>query len=309
MSTWFFIRFRRGFRMRRASPPRFVFVCLLLGAFACGTSNTLLPVSREQAVSACVAFASCVPGDGVHACFQRQLNLFSPEEIRCLASAGSDCARVATCIGISVRSAPSDGGCGKSCEDGMLVTCSDSFRYKSDCTRWGARGDSCFASSLTAGCGIASCTQTRESCEGTKRVVCDLGVLTVNDCRNGGALTCQQNGNQTTCVGAGAACSDAEGATRCDGEVLVRCVGGREDRRDCRIGFEGGGCRVRSDSVDSSAFCGYDTGCRPKSGEEACSGDGGLKLTFCAGGQARTVDCVALGHRGCAGRACAPNIP
>ncbi len=288
--------------------PRFAFAFSALAVFACDSSNTLSPVTREQAVSACVSFASCVPGDGVHACFEKQLNLFSPAEVRCLAAAGSDCSKVAACIGISVSTVSGDGGCSKSCDNGKLVSCSESFRFKSDCKRWGAPGDSCFASGLTAGCGIGSCSQTMESCDGTKRVVCDLGVLTVTDCRNGGARTCEQRGNQTVCVGAGATCADAEGATRCDGDVLVRCVGGREDRRDCRIGFETMGCRIRSDSTDTSAFCGYETGCRPRSGEEACSGDG-LKLTFCAAGMARTIDCVGLGYRGCAGRACAPNLP
>lgn len=294
---------------RRALALLCVAAALPLG---CESPNALRPVTRTEAVSACIAFSACFPGEGIHHCFDRDLPLLHPDEVRCLARAGADCESAGRCVRRTVRSAPD--GCPSACESGELVSCRAGLRVRSDCKRWGAPEAMCVlgpAGALAPGaaCGLGTCDRVTDRCEGTVRITCDPGslVLVADDCRNQGALTCRVEGGAARCAGTGAACTD-EGATRCDGDVRVRCVGGREERRDCRIGVEGGGCRSASGPGGAFAFCGFDSECRPRSGEEACGGEGGTSLTFCAGGVRQVIDCVRLGHRGCAGRACAPRL-
>ena len=188
--------------MRRA-PPRYAPLCLLwrvacLLIVGCGSSNSLSPVTQEQGVSACLTFASCVPGDGVHGCFTQQLSLFSTEEVRCLAAAGGDCGKASLCVGVSVSPAPADGGCSPSCDGPRLARCAENFRYQTSCSRWAAADATCLSTSLGAGCAIGSCPQTRAYCDGTRRIVCDSGLLVVHDCRLEGALTCGSTGSDGT---------------------------------------------------------------------------------------------------------------
>ena len=285
----------------------------VLAGTACEPSNVLRPVSRADAVNACIAFASCLPTDGIHRCFDYYLPLLQPEETRCLAAAGADCTKVGRCVGQRVSAAPD--GCPTMCEGGELATCRDGLRVRVDCKRWSAVDAVCVQgpqSALMPGaaCGIGTCDRVTQRCDGTVRIACDPGslVLTSEDCRAHGALTCRVEGGVAQCAGTGAACAE-EGASRCEGDVRLRCIGGREERRDCRIGLQGGGCRSAAGPSGAYAFCGFDTECRPKSGDEACGGEGGTFLTFCAGGAREVIDCSRLGYRGCAGRACAGRLP
>jgi hypothetical protein len=132
-----------------------------------------------------------------------------------------------------------------------------------------------------------------ECCGDDLLAICDTeeGVpWRIEDCGHFG-WTCTPGSPARCTDGSERTCSEGT-PRRCDGDQLVFCVSGYEIAFDCGRVIDGFGCyQVDSDDPD----CGYGEGCDPDS-NGTCDGD---ILTFCAGGELRSVDCAEMGFSEC----------
>ena len=267
-----------------------------------GTGSAGNPLTADQIEKACVAVYSCdfqaLGGKTVNDCMTKLsdgdtlASYYRPDQIRCLAAAGSDCTAALACIGMSIGSAGScsditacNGSVFHSCQGGRSfdTQCAGGLYFTSDTT--------CLATGGTHTCGLATCTQTSTTCDGTRLVHCNGSLETVFDCGPYG-MTCD---GSPSCVGAGAACS----AASCQGTSWVRCEGGHEARVDCAAALQGGTC------VDATTGCGFAATCADSS-PATCNGN---VLTACVLGTPMTLDCVAAGYQGCSAGECVSPMP
>ncbi len=278
-----------------------------LAAVGCGESGTTASVGSK----ACMSLASCDLFDfNVSQCsFGAALlgsdywsNVFKiePEQVTCLAAAGSDCDAARKCLNKGAAPATCSGG--RSCEGTVLVLCEDNLAAPG--TRGTRRFDcasanlSCIANGATLDCGTASCSGLNASCSGNDLLYCQGdGVQRRYPCSESNA-TCVTTGIAPHCRGTGAACSQQSGnplqppPIRCDGTKVVFCVDGQEAPFDC--GPYGLGCFANANDADFG--CAFGNACDD---DYNATCDANAKLTFCNGGNVDVFDCKGAGYSSC----------
>jgi hypothetical protein len=212
------------------------------------------------------------------------VSIYRPAQIRCLADAGANCAAARACVGYTY------GACSPSglhCDGDRRVDCSGGSGLSLNCRGglWYTSDSTCVTGS-SVDCGIGTCTDGAPSrCDGSRAVICQNGVLKAFDCAQLGE-TCSAAGGDAGCVAAGAACT----ASRCEGNQLVRCDGGHEQRYACDAMFHGGIC---ASTGRDGASCAFGPDC---STPATCAGN---VAQLCVLGAAVSFDCVAAGFAAC----------
>lgn len=253
------------------------------------------PVTRDDAIRACVLLASCGGGgDGVADCFTDVLPLLSAAHIGCVLEAGTDCAASRACVGI--LGVEVDPDCVPSCDGDVLVDCGDGVRATYDCGDYvELPGQTCVVGNFGPECGAGTCDQEESSCDQDAVLACDVdrGVIERGDCARFG-LSCDVDDGTARCSD-GTATPCADDPPRCDGDSLARCSGGYQVAFDCGFVIDARGCHQ---TTETGAFCGFGDACEPLTakGEETCDG---TVITFCAAGAIESVDCADLGFTGC----------
>jgi hypothetical protein len=189
---------------------------------------------------------------------------------------------------------------GASCDGDLLVQCAaaspvvDWAIANTDCAALGMR---CLAANGNANCSDGTpCTPTPGSghCDGNTFVACDGNTKLTwrEDCARSGIVnaSCRSDSARAGCFPSGPSCSGS--ADRCDGDVLVQCVVGEEERVDCaRVS---GRCSLRSDVTGVYGSCVSLATC---SASDAC---GAATLATCVDGIPQSIDCSAIGLSMCA---------
>lgn len=213
---------------------------------------------------------------------------------RCVAAAEADCDAITACL--------THGEPPASCEplvtpdrcDGTLLRqCSraSGTDLVVDCASLDLR---CFIDDTgTATCGLDRCDPEtfRADCHGDQLVICEDGVVVVAQCDAAGLSCVQTEGDRPgLCAGGGAPCSEAEDPRRCEGDLVVGCIGGTTASVDCdevverwtcgpRAGTHG--CVPGGDECTAEPLFGTDL-------DESCDGD---EVTFCMDGLVTTLAC------------------
>ena len=215
--------------------------------------------------------------------------------------AAPDCEALRTCLAagnVAASCTPPAGYYKRWCADSRhLRGCSIGTEVEFDCAALGLScQDLVFPSSR-----FGTCSQPGNNSGQTLAVACDGdwatvdawgGRLTLNCAYLGGSCVAGNYADMGDagvpfCLGKEAAtCSGGPG--RCDGNQLIRCLGGREAATDCG-GFEQT-CLAPQDWVPHCDFA----GCLTTS--ETCAGG---VLGFCGPGGATTLECAALGLTSC----------
>jgi hypothetical protein len=292
--------------------------CVLVVLIACGGNHQTgddastdappaTPLTAEQLALACENAYGCLapPIDGptIPTCLTHLWDgdtfvaATRAEQIRCLAAAGGDCTVARACIGYKMEtcSATLD-----ECRGDTYYSCDGTLATEIDC-RGGAwfTSDSTCVTGASIACGLGTCTSTGStttSCDGTRVVACQPdGVREPFDCSQYFGETCSMVGSDASCTGTGAACT---GGGHCDGNTMVRCDGGHEQRVDCAAVLDGGTCLpVGSGGVscDFGSACGATTA--------TCNGN---VASLCILGVTIDVDCIASGFAGCTAGSCIP---
>lgn len=185
---------------------------------------------------------------------------------------------------------------GNSCDGDLLVYCSTGqvVDWSIDNTDCAALGMHCFEVNGTASCSDGtSCAPIPGpgNCDGNAIVRCD-GVTNLTwreDCSRSGIInaTCRSNGKSAGCFPSGSACDN----DRCDGDILVQCAVGEEQRTDCAgIGRH---CVLQPNPAGPVGFCAADvTSCT-----DACDN---AMLIDCVDGVPQAIDCSTIGLSTCA---------
>jgi hypothetical protein len=283
-------------------------VALLSALAACGSSaagddddgvdaSVSPPLTAEETTTACLLYGSCM-GDGINDCFTDAMPFWSTSEARCVIAAGTDCAAVRACFGMTVTPDASCTSAMTSCDGTNLVSCADGVRSTINCPsaspllRVGV-GPTCVATSTGALCGDATCSAAAATCDGTIATVCNTskGVQMSIDCAEY-AQSCVSGG--CSAAGGGGSCT-AGTLPRCDGSAIVRCSAGVELTTDCQTIGQAASCYAGSGTT-TEPYCGFGNACYPTKGAETCSGNA---VMFCAAGITATIDCTSLGFTRC----------
>jgi len=275
----------------------------------CGLAATLLfglgcggePANSatDEAVAACVSLASCF-GASVTSCLIADVPHMTAQEIGCLAASATDCTRAGMCSPGETRlpglHAPCvGGGSAQTCDGTNIVFCDVNDTDSQSCPMTAASGSTCVMTSTGgARCAFGMCNDDSQHCDGSVLVRCVDGVLEAHDCALlVPALECRQNpAGDFACGGAGPACSSGD-PPHCEGNALVTCANGFQSRTDCSVG--GASCLVPGDS-SAPPYCGWGNPCDTSMPQARCDGP---KLSFCAAGLRRTIDCAGAGFTGC----------
>lgn len=263
------------------------------------------PMPEPDVTRACVLAASCLPRLAVSLteCLSERLPA-SPDAPRCWLGALS-CTEVAECFGFSVSTAPCASADFRSvCDENRVVSC-DLPRTSRDCSAVGGTCQS-YASFPNdapdyldaADCAVeTTCTGTNDSyvCDGSKRFRCRAGVAFGEDCAARG-MACEDAPNGAVCVVTGPRCAEPNVGRCVDDDHGSFCGSdGRAVSIDCAaLGFT---CReaperlhgVRCDSPS----------CTPAEVARCIEECDGSSAHLCLGGQRFSVDCRALGLKGC----------
>jgi hypothetical protein len=280
---------------------RWSWIALVLAGCGGQSGNSGPPLTMDNLARACENAYACIapPIDAptLPGCLRNLddvdsvVSIYRPDQVHCLAAAGTDCAAVTACIGAGFRSCSPDG---QRCEGNEVIDCHGGRTLAVDC-RGGLwfPDDSTCVQGTRPGCGVATCADgAPRTCHGTRLVRCVEGVSQEIDCAQAGA-TCVADGTSAGCGGTGAACA----ASRCDGNRLILCLSGHETIYDCAAMLRGGSC-VPGGSTGFS--CGFGPDC---GGTATCAG--GTAQLCVLGGQA-SVDCLASGFVSCAAGSCLP---
>ena len=282
---------------------------LLLLVAGCGNGN----VTAQSGAAACITAAACgIVTGGVSFCTQYVITVndpavataahFSPSEVNCIASAGSNCAAAKKCLGGGNTPATCSGNA-QSCNGNTWQQCTpvagsggNDGIQTFDCA---AYGQMCVTNNGNTNCGYGTCSGLSAACvsaDGTPGgsfvQTCNGGILERDDCSRFDSA-CNPNG-VAHCRGNGPACNSLtnDATVRCDGSVLVTCADGQEARQDCAK--DGLGC---FSGVGGKKFgCAAGTACDTGSYGAQCQG---TKLTFCNKGLIQTVDCSSAGFTAC----------
>jgi len=287
---------------------RIVFALVLALVAGCGTRPPLLPT--DDVIRACVTGSACNVTDYLGECVSELMTIGrDPQELAasrplsaalvpCLVAAGTDCDAARGCVNLGTSATSCDGMPAR-CDGDILRYCSGDLppRYSAafDCSSVGLH---CLADTNGApGCAFGTCGETGVVCDGNTAYFCDNRLLAHRSyCDDFGAVcgTDPVTG-AAGCLATGPSCSSLH--SHCDGDTLVECGGGHEERIDC--GAQG--LRCVSDGQDGR--CANDTKCSVDTYGQTCS-DG--RLTYCFEGLVLTVDCIAAGFTGCTQSACTP---
>ncbi|HEY5945770.1 MAG TPA: hypothetical protein VIV40_09775 [Kofleriaceae bacterium] len=279
---------------------------LCIAVVACGSSssdgqgdaNVPPALTPDEAANACVLYGGCM-GDGINDCYTDAMPYWTTAEARCVLAAGSDCAAVRACFGLTIVA---DASCTTrtiTCDGSNLVTCADGARSTVACPTASpvigvGAGSTCVPTSTGALCGDATCSAASATCTGSVASSCltTKGVSMSIDCAD---YAQQCVGGACTAAGGGATCA-AGTLPRCDGSLIVRCSGGVEVTTDCKT--------IGRDAIcypGTEPYCGFGDACYPTKGTETCNGN---SVTFCAAGVTASVDCTSLGYTRCFGGRC-----
>lgn len=259
------------------------------------------PLTLDDIARACVSGYACLapPIDNptIPTClshlddFDTVVSIYRPAQIQCLAKAGADCTAARACLGYTYGACSPDG---QHCDGDRLTDCSGGSGLLLDCRHglWFTSDATCVAGT-PVGCGIGTCTAgTPTRCDGSRALVCKGGVLEALDCAQLGE-TCVTTSSGATCAASGAACT----ASRCEGNQLVRCDGGHEQRYACDAMLAGGTCVNQG---RGGASCAFGVDC---SSGAACAGN---VTQLCVLGRQVSIDCVAAGFASCSVGSCIP---
>ena len=230
-------------------------------------------------------------------------HFITPDSVRCLSTAGADCAAAARCLNEGKDPAPC---VDDACDGTSLVACDlpggdgGGLGRRFDCAPFAA---TCRLLSVGGQPPHAHCYPTicdgmsGNGCVGPVGYSCNVmaSIFSEDDCRPLGATCALDNHGFPECIGAGPACNGPPGqdALRCDGSVLVSCLGHHEARFDCST--VGQGCFSVDTPNGKQPRCAYADQCST-SYTPTCDG---RNLTYCNKGLLTTIDCVAFGFRGC----------
>jgi hypothetical protein len=275
---------------------------LLAAVGGCGSPSAVVPTNEQ--VRACATATACAIMNDFDGCIRYFGNVaetvahtgtatFGPADIACLARAGSDCDAAQRCVN-GGAAAQSCSGSAAACDGNIARGCFSGMTRAFDCASVGLR---CIASaSGSAACGADGCAPDGTSCDlaGATLYDCVDGVQRQVDCTRDGAA-CVFVGPVASCIGVGHTCATN---TLCDGDVIVSCASGRQQRLDC--GARGLHCIV---NYRPTPFfeCGNGTTCDTAS-KASCDGAG--QLHYCYLGTPLVADCLASGFSGCAATGC-----
>ena len=192
----------------------------------------------------------------------------------------------------------STGSCG-GCFGDSVVACPEEgapLGFKIDCS---AVSLQCVETTegFSASCGAGTCNTQGNSCEGSQRSACELGVAKEYDCETAD-LKCESDGSEDAwCQGQSGPCSADADAAICVGTLARNCVGGGWQEQECAFLGDAGShqCSVTQEETPR-ALCIFDAGCDPGSFVPTCE-DGNLEL--CPSGRPIAIDCGGLGLGGC----------
>jgi hypothetical protein len=236
---------------------------------------------------------------------------FDDAMVACVNGAGSDCGKVFACQNLGhapeacdgkVFQDRCDGNVAESCGERRLVTHDDCGKYREAMSL--PFDYACVISDGRATCEPPGCIDFSPRCHDGAVEYCDDGGLRAKSCDLYGMAECREeaSGGGARCVGTGSPCAGGASPDRCEGDVLVYCLNGREARKDC--------------SKIGSHFLGSEYTCELEGGKGECVGSGndcfddsethqggdfctGAVLGYCNTGHRQRIPCKALGFDGC----------
>lgn len=284
---------------RRLYPATcFLFPVLLTVLVSAGCEEETL--SHQELLDACARRNACevMPYPSLAGCaeefYQRQTSFGMAPVYRslyhCVNNTGGDCAAVRACFGYSETLDSCTAEYQASCSGRRAHSC-DLITHRSfslDCSQANLQCAVPQSQSFAARCTPGTCqTGDPRTCQKGKLHSCNDGVIEVSDCDAQG-LTCAANASGVLdCVGRGDACTSAGAPASCDGQVAVRCVGGRIHREDCSKNPLASACQ-------DGTCTGQGTQCQDDF--DRCQGE---HLESCLDGQWQVLDCQALGLGPC----------
>jgi hypothetical protein len=278
---------------------------LVLWLPSCGARTGAAPVDSAPVastiVAACVRLASCDRLGNISDCIfsstpdGRIPNLLQQRTIfaSCVDAAGANCQAVFQCQNAAAGPCPV-GGFRAHCDGSRQVYCSGGELFVDDCASGAqagvAPGSTCvLGSDGQPECGIGACPSPAPApkCDGEIFEECVNGVLMRRECSLGVCALDPQGSYD--CDGTGAQCQTDE----CDGDVLLKCLGGRQIPVPCNESAVPSTCGYEG----STAQCAPSPSlaCDPVSHVDRCDG---TSVVYCDG-EEREIDCVSLGFSGC----------
>ncbi len=241
--------------------------------------------SSPQQLGTCTAAFAHVQG--------RMIGIVLGSVADCVANSDPDCEAITACL----TNGEGPTGCEPlvtpdRCDGTVLRQCSraSGVDLVVDCAGLGL---DCFIdTSSTATCGLGVCDPAtfRADCHGDTLVLCDRGVIVVALCDVAGLACVQEEGQPGLCAGGGTPCSEDVDPRRCEGDLIVGCIGGSTASVDCTsvvdrwtCGPRDGtfGCVPSGDECQAEPLFGTDL-------DESCSDS---SVTFCMDGFVTTLDC------------------
>jgi len=321
------IKYIRSAEMRMKSDTNMSGRCLVILALAClllqapgCKDNTMLNIPNDEIEQICANVISCGPSWGEEAdpsamttCVDSmtwyQLEMLGyvliDEHFECYRSAGSDCDALMRCGngGHGVESCD-DATFEKQCEGNRVVDCIEGKKRYIDCSEYGHYLVNPICSVDEAdgavGCVGEPCSGTSSRCSSNTVAGCEGGSSFQLHCSLFEMICEELPSGGATCRGTGPVCAEDIFVSRCDGDQVIYCAGGREVGMDCGLTL-GPDYTCLADPVEGTA------GCVPAREEcniydhiDTCDGP---FLVFCRSGRLDRIDCRELGYGGCVGEA------
>lgn len=302
---------------------RFGFALLFLinGVFivgACGTSSsgndggdgsadvskTVEPISNQDLAEACIRIHACGVertarlADCIEA-FQSTIVQFGQRELYqtmydCVNQANGDCAQIRDCVGYGATTTKCGQPYQPRCDGNVAMRCDFIAKIEQalECDKGGL---TCAVknagTSVEATCGRGKCDPAtyKSECRDNRAWRCVGGSIEVDDCVEQG-LQCRDN-VAAVCEGKGRSCQKELFQTKCDGDTLVRCVGGYLSEQVCG---KLPGYKVCDPVKLTCAERGRD--CNKDEFFNKCDQS---TLVACIDGKVENFDCKALGFAGC----------
>lgn len=318
--------------MKNLSPIKAAHILCALAcmmAMACGDGGDAAPdagtdampplvnLTYQQLQQACVVTGAC----GVQRytrlkdCVAAYYKIYAENALKpiyarmydCVNKAGSDCTKVAKCMGFAERPQAKDKSCDGNfvsrCDGNKAVTCDlDALRggwiQTIDCSDAGLKcAIKNTGSKKVAICGGGTCNtkKYKTNCQGNKSFACVGDAIQINDC-TAQAMQCRDP-TKGTCEGTGRSwkdmnalcCKDLNPACSAKGDVLTQVAGGYLWQRDCAK--EPG---KKTCSATSNSCVGSGTECKEDSSFDTCDSDI-VTLVTCVDGFTTKFNCQTLG--------------
>jgi hypothetical protein len=256
-------------------------------------------LDADTLVRGIVAYNSCNGDDGPYRILtgiraKQGGYPYPPFPWACMASVTNGCPGVLECFGLAaLRPGDVSGTC-----DGAVAVES---AYRWDCRKVGGSCDN----GRCAWPGTSACDTSMlpPACDAEGRPVdCDSRLVSRGPSCSALGLACKTDAFSAYCEGTGAACTAKDSGyfavepigVACDGGKLSACVHGSMATLDCAALGDGFTCQA----ANGAFFCGLASECDPAADGVHCDGSSAV---ICDAGKKRTVDCVALGFKGCTG--------